>query len=182
MPEYSNLYVLGLAGALLLGVPLYALSVRGRMYASFATVILLISLPGALVLRADLLAALPDRADRIFDGIFAVLLISTGFQLAHLVRAKLRGLGFRLAISIPGQVFIAGGALTGAWLLVLLPVRLGLWWFELGGGDSLLLFIELLPFAIAVASVSTSMRLRPEVVRVSLGAAGGYPCARYVRG
>jgi len=156
------------------GIPLYAWWVRGRVYAIFAAVVLAFSLPGALILQERLVALLP-AASPVLDFAFTYGVAAAGVQLAHLVRARLRSHVFRLVISIPGQAFLAAGALSGVFLLALLPVR-ALIGFVAGGAAApwlaALAWLDLLPLTVAVLSVVTSLRLVPEVVRVRLGEAG----------
>jgi hypothetical protein len=53
---------LSVAAAIAVGIPAYAWWVRGRTYATFAGVVLLLSLPAALVLHARLLETVPAEA------------------------------------------------------------------------------------------------------------------------
>jgi hypothetical protein len=116
--------------AVLAGVPAYAWAVRGRGYATFGFVILAIALAGAVALHQRLATWAPPDARPWIDVAFVYGAVAGGAHLAHLVRARLRSSLFRGLVSIPGMVFIAVGALSGLWLLALLPVRGVLW---LGG-------------------------------------------------
>lgn len=155
-----------------IGVPAYAALARGRLYAAFAAVILSFALPGALILHARLRELVSDDFQIALDAIFAYSMAAAGIQLAHLVRAKLRGPAFRWFISVPGQTFIAGGMLAGPWLLLLLPFRL---FFDAIGAGSILglwTWIEAFPLFVAVASIATSITTRPETVRFALSGRG----------
>lgn len=167
-----------LALATLAGVPLYAWAVRGRAYATFGAVILALSLPGALVTHARVLARLPPAAGAWLDAAFVYGLAAGATHLAALVRPQLRRAPFRLAVSIPGMTFIAAGFLAGVWLLALLPVggalRLAGW----DGAQRAVDWLDLVPFAVAGLSVVTSTRLVPEVVRVPLATDGPARLAR----
>ncbi|MEZ4334848.1 MAG: metallophosphoesterase [Myxococcota bacterium] len=174
----------GLAALTAIAVPLYAAAVRGRFYAIFSAVLIGFSLPGALVLHARLRAALPAFAVGpigsidVVDALFALSMLAAAIQLAHLVRARMRGSLFRWLVSVPGLTFIAGGMLAGPWLLLLLPVRMllhALGWPE---AERALTFVEALPLGIAVASVLTSVAARPETVRIALGREGPKQLAR----
>ena len=92
---------------------------------------------------------------------------AAGVHLFSLVRAIAPAL-FRLAISVPGMAFIAAGALSGLWLLALLPLRALLQAFDLEGALALLRWLDLVPFAVAALSVRTSHRLPHETVRIRL--------------
>jgi len=163
-------HVIALATAT--AVPLYAWRQRGRVYATFAAVLLAISLPGALVLHARLSGWLPAATEGWLDIAFAAAMTATGLQLAHLVNARLRGRVFRWLVSIPGQSFLAVGFLSGIWLLALSPVRLLL---RATFGDAAahaLDWLDLAPLALCVASIATSLRLVHDVARVRLGHSG----------
>jgi hypothetical protein len=156
----------------LAGVPLYAWSVRGRTYATFAIVILGLALPGALAVHARLVASSGPVGAAVLGALFAYGMAAAGTHLAGLVRPRLRPKAFRAVVSIPGMVFIAGGFLAGLWLLALLPLRgaLALFGYEQTLAD--LRWLDLVPFAVAAFSVVTSTRLVPELVRVTLGKEG----------
>ncbi|MFK7896175.1 MAG: metallophosphoesterase [Myxococcota bacterium] len=155
-----------------LGVPIYAAIARGRLYAAFAAVVLSFALPGALILHDRLREIASGGTQTLLDLIFAYSMAAAGIQLAHLVRAKLRGPAFRWLISAPGQTFIAGGMLAGPWLLLLLPFRL---LFEALGADTALGLwtgLEALPLVVAVLSIATSITAKTETVRFALAENG----------
>src|SRR5262245_20744079 len=79
-----------IALAVLVGVPAYAWSVRGRGYATFGFVILAIALPGALVMHHRLTEWAAPGVRPWLDVLFAYGVIAAGAHLAHLVRARLR--------------------------------------------------------------------------------------------
>lgn len=155
-----------------IGVPTYAALARGRLYASFAGVVLSFSLPGALILHSRLRTLISDDFQNGLDLLFAYSMAAAGVQLAHLVRAKLRGPAFRWLISVPGQTFIAGGMLAGPWLLLLLPFRL---LFDALGSEAMLgiwTWLEAFPLFLAVASIATSITAKSETVRFALSDEG----------
>ncbi len=152
-------------------VPGYAAIVRGRTYAIFAGVILLLSLPGVWFSHAHLAALVGGGLRESVHGIFALSIACAGLHLTHLVRARLRGRTFRLFVSVPGQVTIAAGFMAGGWLLLLLPVRGVLLALGETGWVRAMGWLDLLPFAVAVASIATSRLLPDEVVRLRLDAA-----------
>jgi uncharacterized protein len=158
----------GLAMTSLIAVPLYAGSVRGRAYALFGFVILLLSLPGAIVMHERLLAWLAPGLTRLANAAFVYSMAAAGVHLASLVRPRLRGPGFRFLVSIPGMAFIAAGALSGLWLLALLPLRAVLTALDWHRALAALRWLDLLPFVIAALSIVTSLRLAREVVRIRL--------------
>ncbi len=153
-----------------LGIPLYAWIVRGRVYGIFAAVILVIALPGAVVMHARYLALAAFVGSGwlapLLDAAFLWGLLAAALHLGSLVTARLRPPAFRWAASIPGMVFVAAGALAGVWLLALVPVRLVLAALGIETGAALLRWLDLVPFAVAVASVATSLRPASEIVRV----------------
>lgn len=158
----------GLAATSLVGVPLYAGSVRGRPYAIFGFVILLLSLPGAVLMHGRLVAWLPSGVTAFANAAFVYSMAAAGAHLVSLVRPRLRTPAFRFLVSIPGMAFIAAGALSGVWLLALLPVRALLEALELDGALAALRWLDLVPFAIAAASIVTSLRIGREIVRIPL--------------
>lgn len=161
-----------LALATAIWVPLYAWAVRGRTYAVFSGVVLAIALPGALIGHARLVALLPSSLTVWLDAAFAYSMLAAAIHLSHLVRARMRSPLFRIGVSVPGQTFVAAGALSGVWLLLMLPVR-GL--LMALSADSLLdalRWLDFVPFVVAVFSILTSSRPRPEWVRVRLGEDG----------
>lgn len=173
------------AFATLVGVPVWARLVRGRSYSIFAFVILAISLPGTLILHDRLGALLPDLEPWVFAAFLCAMVAAAGHLLA-LVRPRLRRAPFRILVSIPGMAFVALGALSGLWLLLLLPLR-GL--LDLAGATdflSALRWLDLVPLAIVLLSLVTSMRMVDEVVRFRLDEDGpdGFerlPVERYRR-
>jgi hypothetical protein len=167
-----------LALTTLVGVPLYAWHVRGRAYAIFGLVVLAIALPGALVMHPRLVALLPPAAAPWLHLGFAYGMAAACTHLAGLVRARLRSRAFRWAISIPGMAFIATGAMSGVWLVALLPLRA---LCLLAGWTSVLAalrWLDLLPFAIGAASVVTSRGALEEIVHIPLD---GHPHERFTR-
>jgi predicted MPP superfamily phosphohydrolase len=159
-----------------IAVPLYAAIARGRFYAIFAAVILTFSIPAAWVLHTRLVSLWSGPGSEpvriLLDGLFAYSMAAAGIQLAHLVRARLRGRAFRLWISVPGQTFIAAGMLAFPWLLLLLPIRLLLQAFELHQALVALTLVEALPLVVAVLSIATSAATKPETVRFALAREG----------
>jgi hypothetical protein len=171
MPSLEVLYWL-LAAATLLGVPLYAWRVRGRAYATFGFVVLAIALPGALAMHARVRGLFGAGLTPWIDVAFVFSMAAAAAHLIGLVRPRLRRAPFRYVVSIPGMAFIAGGALSGLWLLVLLPVRAVL---ALAGYERALdaaAWLDLVPIAVALGSVVTSSRLVDEVVRVAVAEDG----------
>lgn len=161
-----------LALATLVVVPAWAWYVRGRAYAVFGLVILAVALPGALVTEARLVGWVPGALAPWVAAAFGYGMAAAGLHLAGLVRARLRPDAFRRGVSIPGMAFIAAGALSGLWLLALLPVRaalLGLGW---SGALGALRPLDLFPLAVVAASIVTSSRTVREVVRVPLARDG----------
>jgi predicted MPP superfamily phosphohydrolase len=168
-----------IAGAMFLGVPAYAWITSGRrVYATWGFIILALSLPGALAMH-DRLAAWASPSLRPWvDAACIYGLLAAGAHLTHLVRARLRHAVFRVLVSIPGMVFVAVGALSGIWLLALLPLRAVLWLAGWDAGLTALRWLDLVPIAIGVASVITSLRAGSELVRVPLGRDGPPRVAR----
>jgi predicted MPP superfamily phosphohydrolase len=159
---------LSLAVLIALGIPAYAASARGRRYATFAAVVLLVSLPAALVLHARLVGTVSEPFRPPLEWGFRWMLLAAGLHLAFLVTPRLRSRGFRYGVSLPGMAFLAMGALAGPWLLALLPVRALL--LALGADEALgiLRWLDFAPLLAVVAGVATSVQLREEIVRVSL--------------
>jgi predicted MPP superfamily phosphohydrolase len=154
------------------GVPAYALAIRGRSYAVFAAVVLGIALPGLVISHVRIASLASPEAGSWLNVAFAYGMAATGLHLAHLVRARLRSAPFRLLVSIPGQTFLAAGALAGVWLLALLPVRALLLAFHADAALATLSWLDVVPFAVAGASILTSSRPSLERVRVRLGEDG----------
>ena len=167
-----------LAVATWLGVPLYAALARGRFYAIFSAVLLSVALPGALVLHSRLRAALPAEWVFAIDAVFAWSMLVSGLQFAHLVRARMRSSAFRWLVSVPGQTFIAAGMLAGPWLIVFVPFRMLCEALDWTNALAALTFVEAMPLAVALASVSTSTAARPETVRIRLAREGPKAFAR----
>jgi len=84
----------------------------------------------------------------------------------------LRPLAVRILVNGPGQTFLAAGTLARAWLLLLLPVRLGLLALGAQGALDSLRGFALVPFVLAVAFAVTSPRLRRETVAIAVGRDG----------
>jgi predicted MPP superfamily phosphohydrolase len=155
-----------------IGFPLYALRTRGRGYAIFALIVLAVSLPGAIITHWRLIETVPASVAPWLDAAFLFAMIAAAAHLTALTRPRLRPAPFRYAISLPGMAFIAGGALAGLWLLVLLPVRLVL---SFAGADDALAaarWLDLAPFLIAGLSIVTSSRPVEEVVRIAVASDG----------
>ncbi len=153
-------------------VPSYAWLVRGRTFAIFAAIVMAISLIGAVVTHARVSTwALPAYTGWLDVG-FLYMMLAAAAHYAHLVRARMRGRIFRLAVSIPGQYFAATGALASVWLLALLPPRALFWALDLGTVLHALRWLDLLPYVVGAASVVTSIRPWMEIVRVRLGDEG----------
>lgn len=159
----------GLAATSLVGLPLYAARVRGRAYAIFGLVVLLVSLPGAVIMHLRLRTWLADPLAYAADVAFAYSMAAAAVHLASLVRARLRSYSFRALVSVPGMAFVAAGALAGVWLLALLPVRGALLLFDQGEALAFLRWLDVVPFVVAGVSIATSYRLVPEVVRIRFG-------------
>jgi predicted MPP superfamily phosphohydrolase len=155
-----------------IGVPLYAALVRGRLYAIFSAVILTFALPSALILHFRLREFLSADLTLFLDLIFAYSMAAAGIQLAHLVRARMRGSIFRWLISVPAQTFIAGGMLATPWLILLFPFRLLLGWLDWEAILSAWTLVEALPLLVAILSIATSMTTRFETVRFRLSQQG----------
>ncbi|MCP5064994.1 MAG: phosphodiesterase, partial [bacterium] len=168
MPAPPTWLLPSLALGIGLGLPLYAGRFRGRSYAIFATVLVLISFPGALGLAARSAIQAPESLRGAVGWAFIYGMLATGFHFASLVRARLRPGGFRWAVSLPGMAFLALGALAGPWLLVLELARIGavsLGSVSVAGGIA---WLELFPLVLVAFSVATSLGLRREIVRIVL--------------
>ena len=167
-----------LAIAIAIGVPLYALRIRGRTYGVFGGVVLGFSLPGALVSHWRLVDFAAPEWQPWVHAAFAYGLAASGLHMAHLVRARLRGPFFRVLVSVPGQTFTAAGFMAGWWLLALLPVRVALWALGYSAVLEALRWLDLAPFVLAAYSVATSLRPAAEWVRIPLGGRGPEQVAR----
>jgi hypothetical protein len=157
-----------LALTTLVAVPLYAWRVRGRGYAIFGFVVLLIALPGALAMHPRLVALAPDALAPWLHAAFAYAMAAACTHLVGLVQARLRTRVFRWLVSVPGMAFIATGALSGLWLLALAPIRA---LFALAGWTSALAalrWLDVIPFVVGALSVGTSRRNVEEIVQVPL--------------
>jgi len=162
----------GLAAASLVGVPVYARIARGRTYSIFVTIVLLVSGSGALATEVHLMRwASADVAPAIAAAAIAGCL-SASAHLIYLVRARLRSRLFRTLISVPGQALIAAGLLAGPWQLLLWPLRALAAAADWMPALAVMNWLDLLPFAIAIASIATSSRVRAEWVRVHLAKDG----------
>ena len=160
-----------LVGVIALGIPLYAWAARGRVYGIFAAVILAIALPGAVLMHDRYLLLAPPVLGPVLELAFLWGMVAAALHLGSLVTARLRPPVFRYGVSIPGMVFVAAGALAGVWALAAVP--LGLLFDVLGvqGAHAVLRWLDLVPFAVAVVSVVTSLRPADEIVRVVPSAA-----------
>jgi predicted MPP superfamily phosphohydrolase len=173
--------------ATLIAVPAYAWHVRGRRYAIFSSVILGLSLPGALLMHARLIVWIPEELRLVLEFGFVYSLAAAGIHLASLVTPRLRHAPFRWGISIPGQWCITAGFFSGVWLLLLLPVRALLLLFGQDAALEALGWADLVPFSVALASLVTSTRPVREIVRIVLGDPDGpaaverVPVERYRR-
>jgi predicted MPP superfamily phosphohydrolase len=152
----------------LVGVPLYALRTRGRRYAIFASVVLGLALPGALVTQALLSGWIAQPWKTLVDATFAWGALATLAHFAHLVQARLRSRPYRALVSIPAQTFIAASFLAGFFQLALLPLRALLWIADASAIAHALHWLAPLPYALALLSVVTSARPRREWVRVRI--------------
>jgi len=161
-----------LALVLQVAVPGFAWVARGRSFAIFSAVVMAFALSGAVVTHARVTAWLLPAYTGWLDTAFLYGMLAASVHYAHLVRARLRGRLFRLAVSIPGQFFIAAGALASLWLLALLPIRVLLWALDLSGPLHALRWLDLLPYVVGALSLVTSTRPWTEIVRVKLGVDG----------
>jgi predicted MPP superfamily phosphohydrolase len=156
----------------LVGFPLYALRARGRGYAVFVLVVLVVSLPGAIVTHWRLVGTVPPGLAPWLDTAFLYGMVAAAMHLTALTRPRLRPAAFRHAVSLPGMTFIAGGALAGLWLLALVPIRLAL---ALAGAEDVLAaarWLDVAPLLVAGLSVITSSRPVAEVVRIAVASDG----------
>ena len=154
--------------AITLTVPLVALRARGRPYGIYSLITLVLSLPAAGAVFVRVHGILSPGLAELASLIYAWGLAAAATHMIALARPRLRSPGFRRGISMPGMAFLAGGALSVPWLLLLLPIRLLL---ALIGADELrylLIWLDLVPAALALVSVSTSRGARWEIVSFSL--------------
>ena len=154
-----------LAGAVALGVPLYAWRQRGRPYAVAALIILGLSFPAAWWVFAATSQEFPG-AQVALGAAWTYGFATAGVHLASLAKARLRPRWFRWGISIPGMAFVAAGTLALPWLVVWWPAR------ALGVVASVpvLEWLTPFPFYVALLSIPTSLGVRREFVRVDLDA------------
>lgn len=117
-----------------LGVVATAYRLRGRLYATFAFVL--------LGLHTALSAAMLPAFAR-FWPVFAYLQLVTYLHFVFLVYPRMRGLAYRALVSMPASFFVAGTFLALPWaLLAALGVRLPLPW---------------LPYALALVGLLQSL-------------------------
>ena len=164
-----------LAGFACIGIPALAWARRGRMYAIFTGIALGISMPGLLVSYFRLDAWLSDgpvATRAALEVAFTYGIVALLLHMASMVRARLRPVAVRALVNGPGQTFLAAGVLAGAWLLLLLPLRLLL--LAVGAEDvlDLLRGFDLVPFVLVIGFALSSPRLRRETVEIRLGARG----------
>ena len=119
-----------LIAIVVIGLPLYAWRIRGRTYATFGGVILLMSMPGVLLAEARFESWFAPAWLPLFRAVSLYCVAVTGLHLAHLVRARMRSRIFRLLVSVPGQATVAAGFMMSIWLLAVLPVRLLFSWTD----------------------------------------------------
>ncbi len=171
-PDWASWLLRGLALITVLAVPLYARLARGRSFAIYGSIVLVFSFTGALVTEARLTSWASEAFRPWITGIWTYGACAAGVHLALLVQARLRPVGFRFLVSAPGQAFLAAGFLAGPWQLLLLPLRLGV---DAAGWTqvlSWLQWLDLAPFALATASLVTSVRSSAEWVRIPLATDG----------
>ncbi len=161
-----------LAAVTMVVAPGFAWRERGRRYATFAGVILGMSIPGALIGHWRLAHTLPEAWVTGLHLLFGYSMAAAGLHLTHLVRARMRGPLFRLGVSVPGQTFVAAGFMMGGWLLVWLPIRGLLWALGWTGALEVLRWVDLVPLVVAALSAISSPRPSIEWVRVRLGLDG----------
>jgi predicted MPP superfamily phosphohydrolase len=164
--------MLVLAAVSLVGVPVYARLARGGTYSIFVAVILLLLWSGVVATETQLAGWVGGRALPWVTGIWIAGGLAASAHLVYLVRARLRSRWFRALISVPGQTFIAAGFLAGPWQLLLWPLRTGGKALEWDGAITVIQWLDLAPFALAAASIATSVRVRAEWVRVHLATDG----------
>ncbi len=119
---------------------------RGRLYATFATVLLGIHTGVAVALWPSFAWAAP---------VYLYLHAATFLHFASLSRPALRPVAFRVLISLPASFFVAGTFLGIPWALA-----------RAFGLEPHLAWI---PFALAGLGLAQSLRHREEVVDVALG-------------
>jgi predicted MPP superfamily phosphohydrolase len=154
------------------GVPLYAWQVRGRTYATFGAVILLMSMPGVLLAEARFESWFAPAWLPVFRGVALYCIAVAGVHLAHLVRARMRSRVFRLLVSVPGQATVAAGFMMSLWLMAAFPLRWIFAQFDFDIGLAILSWLDLVPILVSLISIATSARPVEEWVRVRLGEGG----------
>ncbi|MCP4005379.1 MAG: phosphodiesterase [bacterium] len=172
MEEFLTWSLRAAALVTLVAVPAYAARVRSRAFGIFGLVILATSLPGLLLMDYRLRGLLGPVPGWILTSVLVYGLLAAAIHLASLVTARLRPHAFRWAISIPGQAFLAAGFVSGAWLLLLLPLRALLGGLGFDASVEALRWADWFPFVLASASLVTSTRPVDELVRVRLGTDG----------
>ena len=155
--------------AVTLTVPLVALRARGRPYGIYSLITLVLSLPAACLVFVRVHGMLAPSLAGPASLLYAWGLAAAATHMVALTRPRLRAPAFRRGISMPGMAFMAAGALSVPWLLLLLPLRIVL--AAVGADElrSLLVWLDLLPAGIALFSVFTSRGARWEIVRFPLG-------------
>jgi predicted MPP superfamily phosphohydrolase len=166
-PDLALLFRI-VALATLVGVPLYALRTRGRVYAIFALVTLGFAMPGALVTQALVADRMPEPWASLVDAAFLWGALATVAHFAHLVQARLRSRPYRALVSIPAQTFVAASFLAGFFQLAILPLRALLWLVDAPAALAWLGWLDPLPYGLALLSIATSARPRREWVRVRI--------------
>lgn len=149
-------------------VPAIAFRARGRPYGIYSFLTLFLSLPTGYLVFARLHGVIPTALQAPAAILYLWGLVAACTHMIALIRPRLRSRAFRRGISLPGMAFLAGGAISLPWLLLLLPLRLLLF---LLGADGLLhamTWLDAVPPLIALASVATSRGVRWEAVRFPL--------------
>ncbi len=156
-------------GALIaVALPIYAWRARGRQYAIFTAVMVLISFPMAVVLAIRL----QDLVGPVVGWLFVYGFGAAGLHAMRLVNAKLRPRIYRYAVSLPGMALQALGAISLPYFVVMLPIRGVLWWTGAEVTLERLVWLDLLPVVVIAASIVSSFTLRREIVRFDLGGEG----------
>ena len=169
MPSPPLWLFVAAASAIGVALPLYAWRARGRTFATYSAILVVIAFPAASALgvRLDTLAA--EHGVGGVGWLFLYAIGASGVHLSLLVRARMRNRFYRYAVSVPGQALVALGTLCVPYFAVVLPITGLLYWAGASGALSALRWLDLLPVAIVTASLATSMRLRREIVRIELG-------------
>ncbi len=163
-----------LAAAIGVGVPLFAAKARGRTYAVFSLVLVLLSFPAGVILASRLVDLAGPRFGPLVGWVFVYGIAATGLHMASLVRARLRARWVRYAMSVPGMAMLALGALALPYLVVLAPVRGVLGLADARGALAALAYADWLPVLAIAHALATSFGARREFVRIDL-AQGGEP-------